>query len=151
MPKFQGFDYDLKNPAGFMFNARYFDRSFLSQMDKKDWESTISTLQKNMTDTVINNALSIWQDTVYQLIGDEITSKLKVRREKLDDFAMEYYRFLAREVDITGSFKKDYFKVQRLDNDETQVQVYKMTSKTLESKLVYDRTFFPSETKETRL
>ncbi len=151
MPKFQGFDYDLKNPAGFMFNARYFDRSFLSEMDRQDWQKSVNTLQQNMTDSVIAKALSVWQDTVYQLIGDEIASKLKVRREKLGDFAMEYYEFLAHEVNVVGSNKKDYFKVNRLDNGETRVRVFKITSKSLESKLLYDRTFHMSETNEIRL
>ena len=151
MPKFQGFDYDLKNPPGFMFNARYFDRDFLSEMDAEDWRTAIHDLQQNMTDEVIEDAISTWQQPVYILAGEEVISKLKVRRGKLEEWAMDYYSFLSEIVNVRGSFKKEYFIVERLDDLKTRVRVFKMTDKKKKSKLIYDRTFILGETKEIRL
>lgn len=151
IPKFQGFDDNLKNPAGYMFNARYFDRDFLSEMDAEDWRTAVHELQQNMTDEVIEDAISTWEQPVYTLVGEEVISILKVRRAKLDEWTLDYYRFLSEYVNVRGSFKKEYFRVDRLDDLKTRVRVYKMTDKKKKSKLIYDRTFIRGETKEIRL
>ncbi len=151
MPKFQGFDYELKNPAGFMFNARYFDRSFLNKMDRSDWSQAADSLAQKMTDSVIENAISIWPDSIIKLKGEEIISKLKARRHKIDDWALDYYDFLSKQVNVVGSNKREYFKVERLNNLETSVKVYKSSKSKLQNKLLYERTFLSSETKELRL
>ncbi len=151
LPKFQGFDYDLKDPAGFMFNARYFDRDFLSEMDAGDWKQAVDELLERMTDETIENAIGTWQKPIYDLTGEEVISKLKARRVKMDEFAMDYYYFLSENVNIRGSNKREYFRVQRLDDDTTRVRVWKSTDKDKKDKKIYDRRFLRSETKEIRL
>ena len=151
MPKFQGFDYELKNPEGFMFNARHFDRSFLSEMNREDWINTADTISSLMTDNIINDAIGIWPDTIQKLMGNEVKSKLKVRREKLGEWGLKYYDFLAEVVNVTGSNKREYFKVERINSNETRVRVFKSKKDNLMDKLIYDRTFLRNETKEVRL
>lgn len=151
MPKFQGFDYDLKNPAGFMFNARYFDRDFLSELDEEDWHEGVKLIQSKMTDEVIEKAIKSWSPEVYELSGEEVISKLKARREKLDVWAMDYYRFLSKNVNVRGTNKKEFFRVERLDDGMTRVRVYKMTDKDKTKDKIYDRTFSAEVTKEIRL
>ena len=151
MPKFQGFDYELKNPSGFMFNARFFDRDFLSEKDGKEWEQAIRDLQGRMTDEVIESAIKTWPDSVYQLSGETIISKLKARRSRIEDWAMDYYHFLSKKVDVHGSNKKEYFHIERLNEDATKVRVYKKTDDDDKEKLIYQRTFLYDETKEIRL
>ncbi len=50
MPKLQGFDHDLRNVNGFMFNARYFDRSFLNGLGKSTWEKVLNEAVDSLTD-----------------------------------------------------------------------------------------------------
>lgn len=150
MPKFQGFDYDLKYPAGFMFNARYFDRDFLNQLDRADWEQIIDSLTPRLTDQVIENAIRQFPDTVYALTGEEIISKLKARRGKIKNWGLEYYDFLSREVSVRGSFKKEYFELVR-DNEGSHLKVYKSTKDDEREKLIFERKFLNHETKELRL
>ena len=151
MPKFQGFDYDLKNPAGFMFNARFFDRSFLNEMDRSDWIRAADSLSQKMTDVAIESAISVWPDSVKKLKGAETIDKLKVRREKIGEWSLDYYDFLSKQVNVVGSNKREYFEVERKNNSETIVKVYKSSKSKPKNKLIYERTFFKEETNEIRL
>ncbi len=45
--------------------------------------------------------------------GKEIEEKLKVRRESLDKFVMDYYKLLAKYVDVLGSTKKEIFEANQ--------------------------------------
>lgn len=49
---------------------------------------------------------------MYNLGGDEISAKLKSRRDYLPAQAMKYYRFLSKQVNVVGSNKNEYFKVK---------------------------------------
>ena len=84
---------------------------------------------------------------IYAIEGIEIEKKLKVRRENLDKFVMDYYKLLAKYVDVLGSTKKEKFDVIRMEDGSVEVVV----SIKKEPKNLYDRTFFPKETKEIRL
>ena len=151
LPKFQGFDYDLKDTPGFNFNARWFDRDFLNQPEREDWMRIVEELQANMTDEVIESSIREWPDPIYDLRGEEITNKLKTRRQNLKRFALEQYLFLSKEVTVHGSHKRELFKVERLDDENTRVQMYKISKKKEPEKLLYERTFKTSETKDIRL
>ena len=72
------------------------------------------SLKKNLTDEIIEEAIKDFPQEIYQYHGDEIISKLKKRRDDLSKYAEEYYLFLARVVNVVGSDKHEYFKVERL-------------------------------------
>lgn len=149
-PKFQGFDDEIEWVPGFMFNARYFDRSFLSALPKETWIKTAEYLSTIMTDDVIEKAVHEWPEEIYKLHGETVIRKLKSRRAKLASYALQHYLFLAKEVDIVGSKKEEWFKIETLPAGIVRVSVYK--SKEKESpKLLYQREFYPAETKEIRL
>jgi len=151
LPKIQGFDHDIRDISGFNFNARYFDRSFLTNLSREDWIAMADTLKKQLTNEVIDGALKKWPGAIYQSSGPEIMSKLISRREKLREFAEKYYEVLANQVDILGSDKKEYFEVTRVDDEKTTVKVYKISKKGELERLMYNRTFFKNETDELRL
>ena len=46
LPKFEGFDRDINWPSGLSFNARHFDRTFLTRLSKQDWIDAAETLKK---------------------------------------------------------------------------------------------------------
>ena len=105
-----------------------------------------------MSDEVIDKAVKEMPPEAYAVSGQEIAANLKSRRQQLPRFAEEYYRFLARHVDIPGSEKREYFDVQRLNDELTSVNVYKITKKgKKESQPIYSRTFKTSETKDIRV
>lgn len=151
MPKFQGFDEEIRDVVGFMHNARFFDRYFLNEPTYTDWSGQVDTLQMLLTDEAIEKAIQQWPKNIYDLSGLEIIKKLKARRDHLLKHAGEYYRFLAKEVDITGSNKHELFQVERLDDENTSVKVYKIDKIQEQGPLLYKRTFKTKETKEIRL
>ena len=151
LPKFQGFYHELRNVPGFMFNARWFDRSFMNGLEKEDWEEVAESHTAAFTDELIDSALFKWPKPIYDQCGKEIKSKLVSRRLHLKEYAMDYYRFLAREVDVLGSDKNELFKVQRQADGNTLVEVYKISKKGNQKQMIYKRNFLGRETREIRL
>lgn len=151
LPKFEGFDEGIDWAPGFSFNARYFDRSFLHGLHAADWIEASQQIQKDLTDEAIESAIRQWPSEIFDLNGEKIIRNLKSRRDHLHEYALEHYRFLSREVDITGSDKQELFKVDRLSDGRTQVQIFKINKEGEKGRKLYDRTFSPTETKEIRL
>src|SRR5690606_24204634 len=151
MPKFQGFDEDIDWAPGLAFNARYFDRSFLTALDQDDWIEAVREIEHGLTDSVIVSAVKLWPPEIYALHGEEIIQRIRSRRDNLMASALELYRFLAREVDVVGSDKHEAFDVVRQPDGNVVVDVYKTGKEGDRRNLVYHRTFRPSETGEIRL
>ncbi|MEZ4972066.1 MAG: BamA/TamA family outer membrane protein [Cyclobacteriaceae bacterium] len=151
LPKLQGFDYELDWPPGFMFNARYFDRSFLTGLSEQDWVDVADSLTNALTDEAIENAIHQWPKPIFDLHGEEVIKKLKARRTNLKNYALEHYRFLAKEVTIVGSDKHERFEVEYLPNGSVKVEVFKTSKEGEKEKKLYERIFKEDETQEVRL
>ena len=152
MPKFQGFDPEIKNVNGLGFNARYFDRAFLTEPGLDTWMEIGKELEKAMTDSVIHEAVMQLPPEIYELSGDEIEAKLISRKAYISDYAEKYYRFLAKEVDVVATNERDLFRVTRLENGNTEVKVFALSDKKGRIKeQLYSREFKADETKEIRL
>lgn len=151
LPKFEGFDERVNWAPGLEFNARYFDRSFLTAVPEQTWLETARDIQAKVTDEVIEKSIKTWPQEIYKLHGEEIIQKLKARRARLVDDALQHYRFLAREVDILGSNKDEQFDVERLSDGNVQVNVYAVSKEGSTGKKFYDRLFKKDETNEIRL
>ena len=152
MRKFKSFKKDLKDVPGQSFNAAAFDRYFLNEMTAEDFEKTAQWMQTQLTDSVIENAFNSWPDEIWQLDAPEIIEKLKSRRDNLETIAMKLYDFRAKQTDIRGTDRKDYFSITRLEKGKTHVQVYHLkdvdNGEIEKGELFYDRIFTKKETKE---
>jgi hypothetical protein len=147
----QGFSHRIRDVNTFMHNARYFDRSFLTELSFEQWTAMADSLQNELTDEVITIALESWPESIQQFTAREVAAKLKSRRGRLKEYAAGYYRFLARAVDVTGSDKREYFEVIRQNDEHTQVTIYKINKAGKQEDILYRRLFKTSETKEVRL
>ena len=151
LPKFEGFDEDINWPSGLSFNARHFDRSFMTGLSKETWIETAEDLKKDLTDDVIESSIRQWPEEIFKLHGERIIRSLKARRNNIVEEAISHYEFLAREVEVVGSDKMEAFEAERLPSGDVHVVVRKISKKgALEHKL-YDRVFHPDETREIRL
>ena len=150
--KFQHFEEDVRDIAGLNFNARYFDRYFLIEADAEVWNKQAQFLMERLTDEVIEAAAAKLPMNAFDVNGEELIQILKKRREKIGEFAKRHYKHLAKNVDVYGSMKDDYFNVKRLESGAVEVAIYprKKGKKEIE-KGFYSRTFYPMETKEIRL
>ncbi|MCU0383957.1 MAG: metallophosphoesterase, partial [Cyclobacteriaceae bacterium] len=151
LPKFEGFNETVRWTPGFMFNARYFDRSFLNELSLQEWLVQAQYIQAHVTDAAIDSAMLLFPKEVYALHAKEIKYKIIARRNKLHQYAKEHYRYLAREIDIPATDKRELFKIDVSENGNANVQVYKVSKKGKVSDLLYSRNILASETKEVRL
>jgi hypothetical protein len=149
--KFQGYSNEIRDINGWNFNARYFDRYFLNALSEDDWKEQITYVQGKLTDEVINKAVRLMPDTIYQLSGKEITAKMIVRRNILAKQALEYYRFISREVEIPTSDKTDKFTIDNEADGNLTITVNKIKKDGSIDKVTFHRTFKPDVTKEVRL
>ncbi|MCE7055198.1 BamA/TamA family outer membrane protein [Algoriphagus sp. AGSA1] len=151
-PRFQGFDYTPPRfVPGFMFNPRYFDRSFLNELDRKDWEKSLDKIIPKMSEQAISEAFSDWPDAVAASSAPEIQAKLRQRKIWLKEEMLKHYAFLSKNVDVVGSNKNEEFEITYREDGRVKVEVRKIDkSGNLEQKL-YHRTFLPEETQEIRL
>ncbi|MGV3556724.1 BamA/TamA family outer membrane protein [Larkinella arboricola] len=151
MPKFQGFSNTIRDVPGLAFNARYFDRSFLTEPSLDDWLQMADSLSRQLTDTAIDEALNQLPEAAYRETAATIKARLQSRRTDLPRYASELYRFLARTVDVTGSDKRERFGVERHPDGAMTVTVYKLKKEGDLGDLLYRRVFNPDETREVRL
>ncbi len=150
-PQLQGFRKKSQNINTFNFAARNFDRSFLTELTVEDWKKQAELLVSRMTDDQIEKALQQQPKEIYKYSGVKIAATLKARRNYLVAEAMQYARFLAKEVSITGSDKKELFDVTRLENGSVLIKVYKVNKSGDTNARLYQRLFLANETKEIRL
>ena len=151
-PAFKGFEEEISyTPAYGFYRIKWFDRYFMTEPSLEDWIAQANELKAALTDKVIEEAIRIWPDEIYDLRGEEIIRKLKTRRDQLAKSAEEYHRFISKGVDVLGSDKREQFEVERIDDENTRVVVRKITKKGKLDKVLYDRTFKTSITDEVRL
>jgi hypothetical protein len=108
-------------------------------------------LKEDLSDEVIEKAIRQWPPEIFDQHGEQIIRRLKARRENIVAEALSHYEFLSREVNVTGSDKREAFALQRLANGDVHVSVYKISKKGEREKKLYDRVFRKNETREIRL
>jgi len=150
MPMVESFEADFKDIKSLTWPARYLDRSLLTELDHSDWEQISSTLANTMTDEVIDNAISSLPQEILPVSGLEIGEMLKSRREQLPEAVDQYYKLLAKQVDVLGSNKHELVKVERLENGNVRVDMYKRNKEgeVFHDEPMYGREFVRKETRE---
>jgi hypothetical protein len=151
LPKFEGFHEQVRWTPGFMFNARHFDRSFLHELSYQQWLEEASKLKSSLTDESIDQAIRDLPPEIYALHGEKITSIIKARRDRLEEYAAEHYRFLSREVNVPGSDKREWFSLHSEKDGTLTLQVKELSKKGEQGKEIYQRSFSPGVTHELRL
>jgi hypothetical protein len=147
--KFQPFNDDIRDIYGQNFNARYFDRAFLTEANKKDWIKQAELLKTLLTDEAIEASIKDLPPEGFAVTGEEIIATLKARRDKLPEFAARYYEVLAKGVSVTGTLNDDYFDINRHDDGSVEVSIYpRKKGHKKKEKRFYHRVFQPDETKE---
>ncbi len=148
--KYQGLEYPIKVITGLNYNARFFDRTFLTELDFNDWVEIVDEIKKDLTDSVIHNAIDKMPRTIYKKSGPDIELNLKVRRDSLLVYAQEYYLVLSKSVDLPGTDDDELFEIERKGNGDTQVVIYALKKKKKKNRM-YSRLFKYNETDEIRL
>ncbi len=123
-PALRKFENEIDIISGLAYNARHFDRHFLSQMNEEDFVATAKFLQSQISDQVIEEALSSWPKDVYDLSGEEIMNKLKSRRNDLVEYSQKFYKYLTKEVTVIGTNGSNIFEVTAMKDNFLLVNAY---------------------------
>jgi hypothetical protein len=145
MPHLVGFKHKPKRLEKLNHKAHSFDRYYMNELGRSDWERIIKEFQHQMTDDVIHTAIKRLPPETYALSGAEIEDKLRTRRNGLFEHAMKYYEFLNEEVSVFGSVSPEVFTIRNYP-DSSVVTVTRANDK----KLLYSRTLY-SDTKVLNL
>jgi len=148
LPKIQNFQPRTKYIIGLGFNARYFDRTFLTQMEWKDWKSATNDLMQRMTPRAIDEAMRTFPKEVQPLVADSTAQILLERKKYMKEMAHELYLYLAKRVNVTGTNKRDIFEINRKTDNNTEVNVFHRKKDGSKGQQIFHRTFHTNETRE---
>lgn len=151
LPGIQGFRDRIPDVNGFQFSARYFDRSFMNELEKKDWEKQTDKFLRKMTDSVIQASVNAFPEAIRKQVAPMMVHRLSVRRDILKDNMLKYYRFLAKGVDVPATQKNELIQVEKLEGGAVSLNMFKISKKGEVEQNIYSRTFNPRETKEVNV
>lgn len=128
------------------------DLQFTNQLTEAEWITEATALQQALTDSLIENSMRLLPAELYAINGQKIAGHLKARRDLLQHFAHDYYTFLAREISVYGSDKRELFDITRGNNRETTIKIYKIKKdSTIHPVPFFSRTLTKKETKAVHL
>jgi hypothetical protein len=149
--KIQDFDEKIRDINGLNMAGIHLDRIFTNSLTLKDWLIAAQELKETLTEEVIDAAFREMPEAIFAISGKETVAHLKQRRYELHEYATDYYLFLSKEVNITGTKEKEIFEVNRITDDSTTVIVYSTNARGEKERVIFKRTFLSTETKEIRL
>lgn len=147
----QPYSVDVRDIQGWNFNARYFDRYFLTGLDEQDWKREIRFVQSSITDSLARQALMQMPPNIYKINGEELLRILKGRRDHLEKMALEYFRFISKTVDIPLSKKREIVNVDYHQRGKVELTVKNKKKDGSSGHSVYHRVFDPAVTNEIRV
>lgn len=146
--QFQNYEEEIPWVKWYAEYAKYYDRRFVSPIAWAKWEKEIKYIQEHVNDALIERAVRTMPQQAVEYKGERNIEVMKARKKNLMKIAREFYELIALSVDILGTDKKDYFEVNRLDDERTEV-IHWFSKKKKRKR--YHRIFYTSETKEIRI
>ena len=145
------FDKGALDVKGYAYNARFIDIRMLNGLTRADWQQIADSMQHSLTDQALEQALHKLPEPIYRKSAGRLREVLLDRRKRLPFIADRFYRLLAREPEVAGTDEPDMFVITRVNDQETLVQQYTLTSEKKPGTLVYSRTFYRQETERITL
>ncbi|AYN69808.1 phosphoesterase [Euzebyella marina] len=145
----EGFNEEIRSVKGFNSSPKTYvlDMALLTETTLKQWIDQAHYLQKNLTDDAIDEAFLSFPEEVRDESIDEIKRILKTRLAQIDKTARTYYGILNKYAVVVGTDKDDWFEINVLSDNETQVKVYR-NIKGKKDKLFFEKTFNAGVAKE---
>jgi hypothetical protein len=125
LPYLRGFTANIRRLKWLNWEARDFDRFFLTQLNENDWKLALDSFKLKETDSVLETAVQKLPREIYILDSATLLNKLKTRRDELPSKGLHYYHYLSKYVNVVGSNDREYVRVFE-QNDSLAVNVYKI-------------------------
>lgn len=147
-PKFVRFQEQYPNHRGLSRTGWELDRRLLAELEWSAWEAVVATVQSELPDPVIVDAVLRLPDPFYAQVGDFLARTLKVRRDRLDEFAARYYEFISDQVEIRATDEAEYLELEHRADGALEVRI--SLAGTPDTPY-FQRTLYPRETSEVRI
>lgn len=121
---FVNFGKDMPSMLDITWEGRHLDRRFLGTLEKKKWDSVAVFIQNALTDSVIENSVKNLPPEYFNICGSRLISKIKSRRDQLKQASDEFYKLVVMYVDLYGSDRPEYLKVNRINDKFTEYSLF---------------------------
>jgi len=135
---------------GLTFNGWELDRQILPELEEPVWKEVAAEIQLAITDDVIEDAVSRLPAVHFELRGEFLVTSLKSRRDQLQDIALDYYFFMAKQPDIKGTDRDEHAIFEHLEGGDLRVTITYIDGPHSDAPY-FDRTFYHRETSEVRV
>ena len=115
------YDDDLVDVEGMNVEPYPLDMEFIQVSDKSVWDVQVMTIQKGITDEVIEKAFLNFPEEVRDGNLEDLKLKLKARRGNLQAISDRYFDLINKYAVIKGTNKDDYFTIECLSNGEVKI------------------------------
>ncbi|MFW6198430.1 MAG: hypothetical protein ACOC5E_01260, partial [Acidobacteriota bacterium] len=122
-PRFDVFGAEYQPLEGLGWNGRTVDRRLLSGLEWQDWVEVARDVRSRLDDDVLETAVRRLPEPWYELRGEELTRRLKARRDALVGEAERFYHFLAGAVDVWGTNGAERITVRRGPDGAVDVEI----------------------------
>ena len=123
----EGFNEEIRNVKGFNSSPKTYvlDLAILSGTTKEQWRKQAKYLQENLTSRAIDEAFMAFPKEVRDETVTNIKQILLSRLAQIDETSDTYYDILNKYSVVRGTDKDDWFEINRLDPNSTEIKVFR--------------------------
>ncbi|MEX0907437.1 MAG: hypothetical protein WD054_03825, partial [Gemmatimonadota bacterium] len=144
-PKIAKFSGEFSSLSTYTYGSHVLDRRLMTRLTRSDVIAAADSAQRALSDRVLAEAVADMPPEFPSEAAAVIRSGLTERRDNLDAFALEFYDWLASEVDVRGTDEDDRADIERRPDGSLRVRLSGSVG------TYYDRLFVPEETNEVRI
>lgn len=152
-PEIEGMDDEYPDIEDLTFAGKTLDRRFLVPISRQEWDSITGWVVARLDNNLLDAAIARMPPEYIEIAGEEITRKLRARRDALPQASEDLYELVRRQAEIWGSNDDEYITVERFFDGSVRVSLYRRNPATGEP--VGDpylrHTFASDETDEIRI
>lgn len=108
--KTQSFEHTIRDINGFNMNGIHLDKNFTVGLTLNEWLAIADSLQLTLTDARIEESFKKFPASIYDVSAKKLISRVKSRRNDLKKYALTYYKFINRNVNIVGTDDTEFLK-----------------------------------------
>jgi hypothetical protein len=151
-PRLVSFGEEYSDVEGVTRNAWDLDRNLLVALDRDSWDSVVREVVSAISDGVIEEAVGRMPREHYELVGKELETSLRSRRDRLAEEAEGLYEIVFKDADIHATDEDEVAVLDRIEGGGVRVSFHRRESGSgVDGQPHFARTFSPLETRELRV
>ncbi|HEX6645347.1 MAG TPA: hypothetical protein VF037_11765 [Gemmatimonadales bacterium] len=148
-PSYVGFSEAFPPITRLARSGREVDRAVLNPLDRSEFIAAAREVQAALSDSIIGAAVGRLPPPYVALDGARLAGAIRTRRQRLVEYAEEFYRSLAREIEVhTYANRPDTVEFTRLDAERAG---FRIRSGGPDGGVAYERVIDGRDTRRVRL